>query len=494
MKNERDEDLDKLFKKGMEDPVNEPIYRESDWDAMEQLLGQRKKRAGIVYWLPMLGSAAALLLLFLGLWIYKPWVAKSNKNQQMAAQHQKENTGKGGGATRHTAADSTHTIQNPANYASTPVHHGAGKNANRSFPYPPVGSAATKPGRHKENGSAIESYASNGKNAKKSVNPASKINDLGTTGNNTLAKAPGHKDIGTADGQKTVDANTLANAPGRKDVGTADGQKTVDANALANAPGHKDVSTADAQRAADANSLASARGRKDVGTADDKKAADANTLAVSKPAVKVKVPGRMGAAPATLAVTAIASSDLNGITPLQGGRVGGNLGAMFSVGIKKWTFSTGAMYSIKPYQESYEQYHTSYVFKTPPSSVTANCRMIDIPLNVNYQVYNKFGNKFTVGSGLSSYIILRENYTFNYSNPYTYGPSSFSVANRNRNILGILNLDATYEHRIDSRFGIAIQPYYKIPLSNVGVSQVKLESAGVAVGVSWNLNSFKKPN
>lgn len=484
MKKERDEDIDKLFKKGMEDPVNEPIYRESDWDAMEQMLDQRKKRAGIVYWLPMLGSAAALLLLFLGLWIYKPWVAKSNKNQQMAAQHQKENTGKGGRATRHTAADSIH-IQNPANYASAPVHHGAGKNANRSFPYPPVGSAATKPGTQKGNIAAkTENYASAPNAAKKPANTVNKINEPNAGDNNILANAPGRKDVGIAD----------ANISGHKDIGTADGQKTVDANTLANAPGHKDLSTADTQKTADANTLANAPDRKDVGTADNRKVADANTLAASRPAVKVKVPGRMGGAPATLAVTAIASSDLNGITPLQGGRVGGNLGATFSVGVKKWTFSTGAMYSIKPYQESYEQYHTSYVFKTPPSSVTANCRMIDIPLNVNYQVYNKFGNKFTVGTGLSSYIILHENYTFNYSNPYTYGPSSFSVANRNRNILGILNLDATYEHRIDSRFGIAIQPYYKIPLSNVGVSQVKLESAGVAVGVSWNLNSFKKPN
>lgn len=471
MKKEKDEDLDKLFKKGMEDPVSEPIYRESDWDVMEQMLDQRKKRAGIVYWLPMLGSAAALILLFLGLWIYKPWETKSNKSQQMTAQHQKGNTGTGGEATRHTAVDSTHKTQNTANYASAPVHHGAGKNANRSFPYPPGGSAATTPGKHTENGSAAESYASNYKGIKKPANPASKINNLGTTGNNTLANAPGHKDIGTADSRKAIDTNALASAPAHKDVSTADGQKTVDASTLANASG-----------------------RKDIGTADNKKSADVNTVAATKPAVKVKPAGRSVSTPATLAVMAIASSDLNGITPLQGGRVGGNLGAMFSVGIKKWTFSTGAMYSIKPYQEGYEDYHTSYVFKTPPTSIAANCRMIDIPLNVNYQVYNKFGNKFTVGTGLSSYIILREDYTFNYSNPYAYGPSGFSVVNRNRNILGIMNLDATYEHRIDSRFGIAIQPYYKIPLSNVGVSQVRLESAGVAVGVSWNLNSFKKPN
>lgn len=466
MKKENDEDLDKLFKKGMEDPVNEPIYRESHWGAMEQLLDQRKKRAGIVYWLPVLGSAAALILLFLGFWLYKPLTVKNNKNPKIAAQHQKANTGTGGQATRHMADDSIHKTQKPANYASTPVHHGEGKTANRSFPYRPVGPAATIPGKHKGADAAIaQNYTSTNKIAKKPAIPANNVKDSGATGNNTLANVPGHKDVGTADGQKANDANALANTPGQKVPGT------VDANTLANAPGHKDI-----------------------GTADNKKTADANTVAATKPVVKVKGLGKTVSSPVALAISAIASSDLNGITPLQGGRLGGNFGALFSVGIKKWTFSSGAMYSIKPYEESFENYHTGYVFKTQPTTVAANCRMIDIPLNVNYQVYNRFGNKFTVGTGLSSYIILWEDYTFNYSDPYAYGPSNYSVVNRNRNILGILNLDATYEHRIDSRFGIAIQPYYKIPLSNVGVSQVRLESAGVAVGVSWNLNPFKKPN
>jgi hypothetical protein len=196
------------------------------------------------------------------------------------------------------------------------------------------------------------------------------------------------------------------------------------------------------------------------------------------------------------ALSAIASSDMNGTSPLNSGRLGGNLGALFSVTSGKWTFSSGAMYSIKPYQESFANYHTSYAFQTNPTSVGANCRMIDIPLNVNYQVYKKGVNKFTVGTGFSSYIILREDYTFNYANSYYApgGPAGYSVVNRNRNIMSILNLDATYERKINSKFGLVLQPYMKLPLSNVGASQVKLQSTGVAVGLSWNLNSFKKPD
>ncbi|MGZ3823178.1 MAG: hypothetical protein ACXVB6_21470, partial [Mucilaginibacter sp.] len=69
MNKEKDDDLDNLFRKGLEDPVNEAAFRDADWDAMEQMLDNRKKRPAIIYWLPILGSVAALLLIFLG-WLF----------------------------------------------------------------------------------------------------------------------------------------------------------------------------------------------------------------------------------------------------------------------------------------------------------------------------------------------------------------------------------------------------------------------------------------
>ena len=51
MKKVKDEDLDKLFKAGLADPGHEPVYREADWEAMEQVLDKGKKRPAIVLWL-----------------------------------------------------------------------------------------------------------------------------------------------------------------------------------------------------------------------------------------------------------------------------------------------------------------------------------------------------------------------------------------------------------------------------------------------------------
>ncbi len=478
MKKEKDEELDRIFKSGIGNPVNEPVYREADRDAMEQILDKRKKRGGMIFWLPLFGIAAALILLFLGLWLYKPQVAPNNATQHASAvQHPKANTGTSGGTTVQAADSSKHKILNPANYAQSTVHPVQGKKGKSFLPLSAGGSRRRATG-----------YASANKGPDKKEVGISEANKM-------TPPAPDKKQLITYDGKK---------APGKKEVSTADANKVNKGAVIANnsTPGttdKKEVSTADANKTNNSTTIANntppvTQDKKEVGVAEGKKDAN-NTVAANAPKVKVKSTGKLNPANrAVFALSALASSDMNGVNSFQGSRIGGNFGGLFSVTVNKWTFSTGAMYSIKPYQESYANYHTSYVFKTNPANIGVNCRMIDIPFDVNYQVYRAHGNKVTVGSGLSSYIILREDYKFNYAGPYAYGPAGYSVINKNRNIFGILNLDATYEHQINSKFGIAFQPYVKLPFSNVGASQAKLQSAGVAVSLNWNLNPFKKPN
>ena len=146
------------------------------------------------------------------------------------------------------------------------------------------------------------------------------------------------------------------------------------------------------------------------------------------------------------------------------------------------------LYSIKPYATSFQDYHTNFNFPVDPTSVLADCRMLDIPINLGYQLYNKQENKISIGTGLSSYIMLHERYTFNYAEPYTIGPASYTVPNSNKYFFGVLNLNATFERRLNSRVGLDVQPYMKIPLTNIGYSQVRLQTTGIAVALHWNLN------
>ena len=49
MSNEKDKGLDDLFRKKLEDPVDEIRYEEGDWDALEQMLDKHKRKKGIIY-------------------------------------------------------------------------------------------------------------------------------------------------------------------------------------------------------------------------------------------------------------------------------------------------------------------------------------------------------------------------------------------------------------------------------------------------------------
>ena len=151
----------------------------------------------------------------------------------------------------------------------------------------------------------------------------------------------------------------------------------------------------------------------------------------------------------------------------------------------------GIIYSAKPYTTGFQNYHTPYTFATNPSNVTADCRMLDIPLNIGYQVFNRYNTKISIGGGLSSYIMLHQNFTFNYSYGSVGGPSNYNVQGSSKYLFGVANLNATYERQINSKFGLSLQPYLKLPLTNIGYSKVRLQTTGVAVGLTWNLNSIR---
>src|SRR5665213_1168602 len=71
MNHEKDKELDDFFRNRLQDPVD-PVFRENDWGSLEQMLEKTKTPKGIVYWLPYISGAAALLLLFLGWWSFRP--------------------------------------------------------------------------------------------------------------------------------------------------------------------------------------------------------------------------------------------------------------------------------------------------------------------------------------------------------------------------------------------------------------------------------------
>lgn len=155
---------------------------------------------------------------------------------------------------------------------------------------------------------------------------------------------------------------------------------------------------------------------------------------------------------------------------------------------KKLSVTTGAAYAKKIYDSDFNQYNpnSSYIFKVNPANIHANCDVIDIPINVNYKVFDGRRNSISVSTGLSSYLMLKEKYSYSYNGAYQ-GPQSFEVKGQNQHYLGIANVGVEFQHKINNNLSISAKPFMKIPLTDIGYGNSKLSSTGVAVSVNMNL-------
>jgi hypothetical protein len=431
MKTNREKELDDLFSQGMESPGRIADFRESDWDAMEALLDEKKKR-GIIYFLPVITGIAAMLVLAMGWFLIIHNAGKQNIAKTSIKKQPTQNVNGGSVKNIDTVSEQQTALQQSA---------------------------------LKVKGSGVSS------------------GDRVSAKNGASGMLAAHAAI--TKGVQNISGRQASKVKGA--VNHSYYNLQIVSNSYHNTPA---LSVPDMLAA---NNPQLAISNKNYDLSSPSLSPASNTPEIISPVKGNKIARQNNPKRPQLAITVMASPDINGVGSFQNTMVGTNAGLLFSVGVsKRFTVSTGVMYSKKPYLTNFADYHTNYKFKTNPENVTADCRVLDIPINIDYQIYKHARNTFSLGTGISSYIMLRENYHYNYEYPGTAGPTDYNIANKNKHLLGVLNLEATYQHQINSKFAVGVQPYLKVPLTNIGYSQVKLQSAGLAVGVTWNINNTRK--
>jgi len=192
-----------------------------------------------------------------------------------------------------------------------------------------------------------------------------------------------------------------------------------------------------------------------------------------------------------LTLSVLAAPDYNGVNNLNNASLGNDFGLLVTIKIaKNWSLSTGGVYAKKMYETGFGNYNPSKNIwdEYYPKSVNADCRVLDVPLNISYSLIAGKNTTISFGSGISSYIMLREDYRFSYEEQDSNTAVAYHVVNENQHWLSVLNFQATFEHRLNSKVSIGLQPYMKLPLSNIGFAGVKLQSLGMAVILNWNFN------
>lgn len=197
--------------------------------------------------------------------------------------------------------------------------------------------------------------------------------------------------------------------------------------------------------------------------------------------------------PMNLAISA--GPEFNSASSLVGGQPGFTAGLTFGVGItKRLNLQTGFRYSIKDYYTN----NYAYKFSNPRiqnliSSVDASCAVLEIPLIASYKITDDKNGSLHLNTGISSYLMLKEDYVFKYTPQSGIKDRLVNKRNENQHFLSVVDLSATYFIRLkNNNLKVGVEPFVKIPLTGVGEGKVNLKSSGISLKLRYDLD--KKNN
>ena len=159
---------------------------------------------------------------------------------------------------------------------------------------------------------------------------------------------------------------------------------------------------------------------------------------------------------------------------------------------RKLSIGTGVILTRKLYNTTdVEQYTVPYNFWSQgwtPDEIFANCKVIDIPINVRYLLVDGKRTSLSASAGLSSYLMLTEEYDYDYGDWPNNGrqPEGWEVRNENNHFFGVYNLSAVLSRRVTQKISLEAEPYLKNSLGGVGWGQVQLKSTGVLFHMKYN--------
>lgn len=116
-------------------------------------------------------------------------------------------------------------------------------------------------------------------------------------------------------------------------------------------------------------------------------------------------------------------------------------------------------------------------------AVAGDVRLYEWPLNVRYTMIPGKHRLFLT-TGLSSYFMKKESYEYEYEQNGQYGKNYATYTNESTNLFSVINFSIGYTHKLGSIGSLRIEPYWKLPLKDLGINNMPVMSAGINVGLT----------
>jgi len=150
---------------------------------------------------------------------------------------------------------------------------------------------------------------------------------------------------------------------------------------------------------------------------------------------------------------------------------------------------SGVVWSRKDYYASSEAYqlpkHGWYPLKL--SGIDGVCKVLEIPLNVRYDIGSGERSRWFATGGFSSYHMNSEKYKYYYIDPNDPNAVKYPDWNGKTGwyLLSHANVSAGYEYRISRKLSLLAEPSIRMPLKRVGYGKVNLITTGLWLSVRY---------
>jgi hypothetical protein len=189
----------------------------------------------------------------------------------------------------------------------------------------------------------------------------------------------------------------------------------------------------------------------------------------------------------TLQFGFLAAPDYTSVNSLAGDKAGSTLGLTLDYEFaSRWYLSSGLQLSRKNYSASSSDfnapthwYSNNYINRNSLDFVKGSFEMLEIPLDLRYDFSVAGSTLFFASVGLSSYLLTSESCNYYVNNGFGDIGKHWNNPAQQSYLFSAANLSLGVETGISNSLSILIAPYAKLPVRNVGIGQVQLNSVGI---------------
>jgi len=149
---------------------------------------------------------------------------------------------------------------------------------------------------------------------------------------------------------------------------------------------------------------------------------------------------------------------------------------------KRFLLNTGLIWVKNKYEAYGEDYHAPARYwknGIVADEAYGECIMIDIPLNLRYNVWAGERHQVFVTAGVSTYFLLKEDYYFHYEKDDPDLPQHWGTDKISTYPFKIVNFSFGYQYLFGRKGSLQVEPFIKLPTAGVGWGNVDLHTIGV---------------